>query len=99
MHPRNLVLTSLKYLGKYIFFFCKNYENTKKKFILNELNLLEETHAKNENFVINSNDHDENISIHFAQEGEQKGKQLVYTQTELNMTDEQIDTFLLDQYI
>ena len=103
MHPRNQALTSLVYLGKYLFFFGKKYtgkdSDINYKFILNEINLLNETHADNENFVISSNVHDENVSVHFAQEGESKGKQLVFTQDELNMPEVQIDHFLLDQYI
>lgn len=70
MHPRNQALTSLIYLGKYLFFFGKNYIDNGFKFILNEINFLEKTQAENENFQIRSQVHDENISIHFAQEGE-----------------------------
>ena len=74
MHPQNLFPASIKFFGQYMFFFSKKYTSFLNKFVLNEINMLEMTQAENENFEIAEDEHDQNVFIQFAQEGEQKGK-------------------------
>ena len=69
-----MVPTSVLYLGKYLFFFSKKHQNDSWKFILNEINLLDQTEAENANFEITSDFFDETVSVFFAQEGESKGR-------------------------
>lgn len=55
--------------------------------------------TENDQFQISTNFHDENITIHFALDGESKGAQLEFKNRELEEKEQKIDHFLRDQFI
>ena len=55
--------------------------------------------TENDQFQIGTNFHDENITIHFALDGESKGAQLEFKNRELEEKEQEIEYFLRDQFI
>ena len=55
--------------------------------------------TENDHFQVSTNFHDENITIHFAHDGESKGAQLEFNNKQLEEKEQQMDFFLRDQFI